>query len=124
MSDKPKPGKDKDSRSLRQAIEATQVLFEALAGETANLHADYYALQLAEAMLFAADQLDQLDSLLENVDCLPISVLEQNRQLRAIVRVLLHPDCPVQGVVVAQMAEAVGRQLKALLVVKEIRATY
>lgn len=122
MSDKPKPGKDKDSRSLRQAVAATHALLEILAAEAAQSQVDGYARQFAHALLVVAEQLDHLDRLSDDVACAPHFLLEQNRQLRMILRGLLQADAPVRGVALVQMTEAVAKQLQALLVVKEIRS--
>jgi hypothetical protein len=121
MSDKPKPGKDKDLRFIRQAMEATQALFSLLGEQMAEPDHSRCAILLAEALLLTTDQLDLLDQMLTDVTCPPTVVIEQNRQLRQIVRGLLHENGVVNRVALARVAQATGTQLTALLVVKEIR---
>lgn len=121
MSDKPKPGKDKDLRFIRQAMEATQTLFGLLGEQVTEPGDQRYVTLLAEALLLAADQLDLLDQMLADATCTPTTVIEQNRQLRQLVRILLHENGATNGSLLARMAHATGTQLSALLVVKEIR---
>jgi hypothetical protein len=118
MSDKAKPGKDKDLRYIRQAMEATDQLFTLLGERVDELCADQPADAVAEALLLLSDQLDQLSQMVEEPACSPASVIEQNRQVRGLVRAL-RPA--VKAPRLAQMAHAAGNQLRALLVVKEIR---
>lgn len=121
MSDKPKPGKDKDLRFIRQAMEATQALFSLLGEQMGEPDDPRCATLLAEALLLTADQLDLLDQMLADATCAPTLVIEQNRQLRQLVRNLLHENGAVNRPTLARVAHATGTQLSALLVVKEIR---
>ncbi|RIK35335.1 MAG: hypothetical protein DCC55_30585 [Chloroflexi bacterium] len=121
MSDKPKPGKDKDLRFIRQAMEATQALFSLLGEQIAEPEDPRYATLLAEALLLATDQLDLLDQMLADATCAPTLVIDQNRQLRRLVRRLLHENGSANHPALARVAHATGTQLNALLVVKEIR---
>lgn len=121
MSDKPKPGKDKDLRYIRLAIEASQTLF-GLLGEQADTITDpCCTTELAEAFLIVTDQLDSLDQMLTEPRCLPTAVIEQNRQLRQLARSFLHTWPQDSQFCIARIAQATGAQLQALLVVKEIR---
>ena len=122
MSDKPKPGKDKDLRYIRQAMEATQLLFGLLAERGAEPDAVQHAGLLTEAFLLTADQLDQLAQLLNNPTGAPGVVIEQNRELRRLVRLLLQQNGTTGCLALMRMAEAAGSQLSALLVVQEIRS--
>jgi hypothetical protein len=88
MSDKAKPGKDKDLRYIRQAMEATDQLFTLLGERVDELCADQPADAVAEALLLLSDQLDQLSQMVEEPACSPASVIEQNRQVRGLVRAL------------------------------------
>jgi hypothetical protein len=121
MSDKPKPGKDKDLRFIRQAMEATQTLFGLLGEQVAEPDDPCSATLLAEALLLTTDQLDLLDQMLADASYTPTHVIEQNRQLRHLVRTLLHENGAANHLPLARVAHAAGTQLMALLVVKEIR---
>jgi hypothetical protein len=121
MSDKPKPGKDKDLRFIRQAMEATQALFGLLGDQITEPDNPRCATLLAEALLLTTDQLDLLDQMLTDATCAPTAVIEQNRQLRQLVRTLLQQNGTVDRPTLARVAHATGTQLSALLVVKEIR---
>ena len=123
MSDKPKPGKDKDLRYIRQAMEATQLLFGYLGDCGAEPEAAQHAGVLAEAFLLTADQLDQLAQMLNNPTGVPTQAIEQNRELRRLVRLLLQQNGTNGCLVLMRMAEAAGSQLSALLVVQEIRSS-
>jgi hypothetical protein len=125
MSDKPKPGKDKDLRYIRQAMEATDLLFcllgEVATGVTAHSATHGAALALADAFLLVAEQLDRLSEMVETPAALPTVVIEQNRQVRMIVRQLMQVG---DGATLVQLAQAAGNQLRALLVVQEIRTQH
>ena len=121
MSDKPKPGKDKDLRFIRQAMEATQRLLGLLAEQGSEAEAEQHARLLAEALLVTADQLDDLACLLANPTRPPSLLIDRNRELRRLVRLLLQRNQGNGGIAIMRMAEAVGSQLSALLVVQEIR---
>ena len=123
MSDRPKPGKDKDLRFIRQAIDETDKLFSLLS-EGINGHqlSDNTGL-FAEAMLLTIDQLDLLDQMLGNVVLVPTSVIEYNRCLRNIFRTIMqHKLAQVDTLHLTRMIQTVGDQLKSLLIIKEIRA--
>ena len=64
MSDKPKPGKDKDLRYIRQAMDETQQLF-ALLGQAVAQADDQTAERLAAMMLLVLEQLDLLDQMFD-----------------------------------------------------------
>ena len=123
MSDRPKPGKDKDLRFIRQAIEETEKLYSLLSeGVNAHQLSDHIGL-LAEALLLTIDQLDFLDQMLTSVVLTPTPVIEYNRCLRTIFRTMLQQElAKVEIFHLTRMIQAVGDQLKSLLIVKEIRA--
>jgi hypothetical protein len=122
MSDKPQPGKDKDLRNIRQAMEATQQLFGLLAAQGASADLERHAAVLAEALLLTADQLDCLAQMLSDPEGGPAIVIELNRELRRLVRLLLQQNRADGGVALMHLAQAAGNQLNALLVVQEIRS--
>ena len=124
MSDRPKPGKDKDLRFIRQAIDETDKLYLLLSeGINAHQFPDNSGLY-AEAMLLTIDQLDLLDQMLGSVVLIPTPVIEYNRCLRNIFRTIMqHKLAQADTFHLIQMIQAVGDQLKSLLIVKEIRST-
>ena len=123
MSDRPKPGKDKDLRFIRQAIDETDKLYLLLSeGINAHQFPDDVGIY-AEAMLLTIDQLDFLDQMLGNIVLTPVPAIEYNRCLRTIFRTMMqHKLAQVDAFHLTRMIQAVGDQLKSLLIVKEIRA--
>jgi hypothetical protein len=122
MSDKPKPGKDKDLRYIRQAIEDADALFELLGGDLGHGGAPRSAELVAEAMLTVIEQMDLLDQMLAEPATPPTAVIDYNRKLRDLIREFLANDLPAaMRPKVARMAQAAGNQLRSLLIVKEIR---
>jgi hypothetical protein len=123
MSDKPKPGKDKDIRFIRQAMEDANALFDLLGGEIQQECESDWLVALTEAMLITTNQLDLLDQMLASPTTMPGMVLDCNRQLRGLIRTLAQARLPPsRQQAVAKMAYFAGNQLKVLLVVKEIRS--
>lgn len=122
MSDRPKPGKDKDLRCIRQAIEETDKLYSLLLpGINSHQLADNDF--TAEAMLLTIDQLDFLDQMLDDATLLPQLAIEHNRCLRQLLRTAMQQKTlTVASINFTRMIQAVGDQLKSLLVVKDIRA--
>jgi hypothetical protein len=125
MSDKPKPGKDKDLRLIRQALEDADALFGLFGGEIQQ-EAGHEVLETrTEALLLIAEQIDLLDQMLADPTTSPMMVIEQNRQVRTFIRSLLPAaHAPGERHMLARLAYIAGNQLKALLVVKEIRHPY
>lgn len=123
MSDKPKPGKDKDLRYIRLAMDASQTMFGLLSEQAKIILDEGCTTDITEAFLLVTDQLDDLDQMLTEPSCLPTAIIEQNRQLRRLIRSFVHTWPQDAQVLVAGMAQAAGAQLQALLVVKEIRQT-
>jgi hypothetical protein len=122
MSDKPKPGKDKDLRYIRQAIEDADALFELLGSDLGHGGAPRSAELVAEAMLTVIEQMDLLDQMLGEPATQPTTVIDYNRKLRDLIREFLANDLPAaMRPKVARMAQAAGNQLRSLLIVKEIR---
>jgi hypothetical protein len=123
MSDKPKPGKDKDLRYIRLAMDASQTMFEMLSERAKTILDEGCTTDVTEAFLLVTDQLDGLDHMLIEPSCLPTAIIEQNRQMRRLIRSFVRTWPQDAQLLVTGMAQAAGAQLQALLVVKEIRQT-
>jgi hypothetical protein len=123
MSDRPKPGKDKDLRLIRQAIDETDKFYNLLSRRVDLASLPEPFIFLAEAMLLVIDQLDLLDQMLDDPTVAPTQVIEYNRCLRNILRATMQ-NKPVQvdPADLNRMVQAVGDQLKSLLIVKAIRS--
>ncbi|MCB0088887.1 MAG: hypothetical protein KDE54_13310 [Caldilineaceae bacterium] len=77
---------------------------------------------VSEAMLLIIEQFDILNQMLDEPELPPEPVIELNRHLRDMLRLLTKERLPPAGRVAAmQMIQAAGAQLQALVVVKEIR---
>jgi hypothetical protein len=125
MSDKPKPGKDKDLRYIRQAMEETDALLGLFGVLLASEQLNGLSEAVASTTLVAIDQLDLLDQMLNEPTLLPVTVIDNNRQLRNMIKPLLHMKLPAsEQQALAKIALVLGNQLKWLLVVKEIRSLY
>lgn len=123
MSDRPKPGKDKDLRCIRQAIEETDKFYSLLSGGVEADQLPEFVSFISEAMLLTIDQFDLLDQMLDDATITPIHVIEHNRCLRNLLRSMMHKKLShVEQIGVTRMIQAIGDQLKSLLIVKEIRS--
>jgi hypothetical protein len=123
MTDKPRPGKDKDLRYIRLALEETDNFFRMVGGDVSEGAMTGYLEFSTQAMLLVLDQLDFLDQMLTDATLAPQPVLENNRQLRDLCKTLLRLELtfPERQTLLA-LIRVLGNQLRALLVVKEIRS--
>lgn len=121
MSDKPKPGKDKDVRYIRQALDATQRLLDLLGVSPGELVDQQIPGLLAELMLVVIDQIDELDQMISDPTVSPVRLIEQNRQVRKQIRQLLQQNEGLDPTNLLLLVQNVGNQLTSLLVIKEIR---
>lgn len=121
MSDKPKPGKDKDVRYIRQALDATQRLLDLLGVPPGELLDQQTTGLLAELMLVVIDQIDELDQMISDPTVSPVRLIEQNRQVRKQIRQLLQQNEGLDPTNLLLLVQNVGNQLTSLLVIKEIR---
>lgn len=121
MSDKPKPGKDKDVRYIRQASDATQRILDLLSILPTKSISEQTPGLLAELVLLVIDQLDELNQMLSDPTMSPINLIEQNRQVRQQLRQLLLGQEGKDATTLLLLAQNVGNQLTSLLVIKDIR---
>ncbi len=123
MSDRPKPGKDKDLRCIRQAIDETDRFYCLIVGEIEAIQLPDTLQFMSEALLIAIDQLDLLQQLLDDAMLMPTQVVEQNRLLRTLLRQMIQTRLTqAEQYTLLRLIQATGDQLKALLTVKEIRS--
>ena len=123
MSDRPKPGKDKDLRCIRQAIEETEKFYSLLSDGIEADQLPEFVNFISEAMLLTIDQFDLLDQMLDDAAITPIHVIEHNRCLRNLLRSMMQKKLShVEQIGITRMIQAIGDQLKSLLIVKEIRS--
>ncbi len=124
MTDKPKPGKDKDLRYLRLAIEETDHLFQLLGGESSESAIESYIDFTTQAMLLTLDQLDCLDQMLGDPKQTPHLVIDYNRQIRDLCKTMLRMELTMhERQTLLNLIQALGNQLRSLFVVKEIRTS-
>jgi len=122
MSDRPKPGKDKDLRLIRQAIDETDKFYSLLAAEIGTAQMPDFLGFISEAMLVTIDQLDFLHQMLDDALLTPDPAIEYNRCLRGTLRLMMqYKRSQAELVQVTRMIQAAGDQLKSLLIVKDIR---
>lgn len=122
MPDKALPGKDKDLRHIRMAIDEATTVYKLLSAEIQTELIPGVIEIISEAMLLIIEQFDILNQMLDEPELPPEPVIELNRHLRDMLRLLTKERLPPAGRVAAmQMIQAAGAQLQALVVVKEIR---
>lgn len=123
MTDKPRPGKDKDLRYIRLALDETDNFFRLLGGDQNEGAMTGFLEFSAQAMLLTLDQLDLLDQMLTDASLSPQVVIDNNRQLRDLCKTLLRLELSLaERQTLLALIRVLGNQLRALLVVKEIRS--
>ena len=123
MSDRPKPGKDKDLRFIRQTIEETDKFYSLLSDGIEADQLPEFVSFISEAMLLTIDQFDLLDQMLDDVAITPLRVIEYNRSLRNLLRSMMQKKLShVEQIGITRMIQAIGDQFKSLLIIKEIRS--
>lgn len=122
MSDKPKPGKDKDLRLLRNAIDDANEVYRIFATDLLNEQSPGVIELISEGMLLIIEQYDELNAMLNDGEITPARVIEHNRCLRDLLKLMIKERLsPVGRVAVANIIQGLGSQLRSLLVTKEIR---
>lgn len=110
-------------RHIRAAIHETSTIYALLSAEIETEHIPGIIEIVSEAMLLIIEQFDFLNQMLDDPTLSAQPVIEMNRHLRDILRLLTKERLPPAGQVAAmQMIQAAGAQLHALVVVKEIRS--
>jgi len=122
MSDKPKPGKDKDLRFIKSAIEDADEVYRLFASELINEQSPGVIELISEGMLLIIEQYDDLNQMLDDIAFTPTRVLDHNRCLRDLLKLMIKERLtPAGRVAVASMIQILGNQLRSLMVIKEIR---
>jgi hypothetical protein len=145
MSDRPKPGKDKDLRFVRLALEETEKLFQLLSAGVEELPQDRngtsagqadgvaaaqavatfsaeYSRFLTESLLLTLEQIDLLDQMLDDALHPATQLLEHNRTLRTMLRTTMSEAAPAMNPWTQLCAARfLGQQQKLLLTIKGIR---
>ena len=145
MSDRPKPGKDKDLRFVRLALEETDKLFQLLSAGVEvqlqghnGLSADQadllvpaqvtttfsaeYSRFLTESLLLMLEQIDLLDQMLDDALQPATQLLEHNRTLRTMLKTTMTEAASAMNPVIQLCAVCfLGQQQKLLLTIKGIR---
>lgn len=122
MPDKPQPGKDKDLRYIRHAIDDADRVIGHLRTLLADEPPPGVVEIVSEALLLSIEQYDLLNQMLDDMGIGPGQAIEANRSLRELLRLLMQERlAPEARVTTATVAHTLGSQLKSLIVVKEIR---
>lgn len=122
MSDKPRPGKDKDLRFIKSAIDDADEVYRLFASELINEQSPGVIELISEGMLLIIEQYDDLNQMLDDATLTPISVLDHNRCLRDLLKLMIKERLsPVGRVAAASIIQVLGNQLRSLMVTKEIR---
>jgi hypothetical protein len=122
MSDKPKPGKDKDLRFIKNAIDDADDIYRILSADLLTEQSPTVIEMISEGMLLIMEQYDELNQMLDDESITPIQVLEHNRCLRDLLKLMIKERLsPVGRVATANVIQSLGRQLRSLMVTKEIR---
>ncbi|MEZ4864487.1 MAG: hypothetical protein R3C14_24445 [Caldilineaceae bacterium] len=122
MSDKPRPGKDKDLRFIKNAIEDADEIYRLFASDLINEQSPGVIELISEGMLLIIEQYDALNQMLDDETLTPTQVLDHNRCLRDLLKLMIKERLsPVGRVSAANVIQALGSQLRSLMVTKEIR---
>ncbi len=122
MSDKPKPGKDKDLRFIKNAIDDADEIYRILSADLLAEQSPTVIEMISEGMLLIMEQYDELNQMLDDEAITPTQVLEHNRCLRDLLKLMIKERLsPVGRVATANVIQALGSQLRSLMVTKEIR---
>lgn len=122
MSDKPKPGKDKDLRFIKSAIEDADEVYRLFASELINEQSPGVIELISEGMLLIIEQYDDLNQMLDDIAFTPTRVLDHNRCLRDLLKLMIKERLsPTGRVAAASIIQILGNQLRSLIVIKEIR---
>ncbi len=122
MPDKPQPGKDKDLRSIRHAIADADSIVTLLRSLLDGEKPPGAVEVISEAMLLSIEQYDELNQMLDDAAISAARVIELNRTLRDLLRLLTQEHLTgVARVAVADIIHLLGSQLKLLMVIKDIR---
>ena len=122
MSDKPKPGKDKDLRFIKNAIDDADDIYRILSADLLTEQSPTVIEMISEGMLLIMEQYDELNQMLDDESITPIQVLEHNRCLRDLLKLMIKERLsPVGRVATANVIQSLGSQLRSLMVTKEIR---
>lgn len=122
MSDRPQPGKDKDLRFIRQAIDHSQEVYSLLSEEVAKDGVPGIVELNSEALLLAIDQYDILCQMTDNPTMTADQVIEHNRCLRDLLKLLIKERlAPTSRIATVKIIQILGAQLQTLMVTKEIR---
>lgn len=122
MSDKPKPGKDKDLRFIKNAIDDADEIYRILSADLLAEQSPTVIELISEGMLLIMEQYDELNQMLDDEAITPTQVLEHNRCLRDLLKLMIKERLsPVGRVATANVIQSLGSQLRSLMVTKEIR---
>lgn len=122
MSDKPKPGKDKDLRFIKNAIDEADEIYRILSADLLAEQSPMVIEMISEGMLLIMEQYDELNQMLDDESITPTQVLEHNRCLRDLLKLMIKERLsPVGRVATANVIQSLGSQLRSLMVTKEIR---
>lgn len=122
MSDKPKPGKDKDLRFIKNAIDDADDIYRILSADLLTEQSPSVIEMISEGMLLIMEQYDELNHMLDDEAITPTQVLEHNRCLRDLLKLMIKERLsPVGRVAAANVIQSLGSQLRSLMVTKEIR---
>ncbi|GEM_PF-2202706 len=122
MSDKPRPGKDKDLRFIKSAIEDADEVYRIFSSELINEQSSGVIEMISEGMLLIIEQYDALNQMLDDLTMTPTQVLEHNRCLRDILKLMIKERLsPVGRVAAVNVIQSLGSQMRSLMVTKEIR---
>lgn len=122
MSDKPRPGKDKDLRFIKSAIEDADEVYRIFSSELIGEQSAGVIEMISEGMLLIIEQYDALNQMLDDLAITPTQVLEHNRCLRDILKLMIKERLsPVGRVAAANVIQSLGSQMRSLMVTKEIR---
>ncbi|MFZ4662091.1 MAG: hypothetical protein ACOYNY_34085 [Caldilineaceae bacterium] len=109
-------------RFIKNAIDDADDIYRILSADLLTEQSPTVIEMISEGMLLIMEQYDELNQMLDDESITPIQVLEHNRCLRDLLKLMIKERLsPVGRVATANVIQSLGSQLRSLMVTKEIR---
>jgi len=109
-------------RFIKNAIDDADEIYRILSADLLAEQSPMVIEMISEGMLLIMEQYDELNQMLDDGSITPTQVLEHNRCLRDLLKLMIKERLsPVGRVATANVIQSLGSQLRSLMVTKEIR---
>jgi len=112
-------------RFIKSAIEDADEVYRIFSSELISEQSSGVIEMISEGMLLIIEQYDALNQMLDDLAITPTQVLEHNRCLRDILKLMIKERLsPVGRVAAVNVIQSLGSQMRSLMVTKEIRGVH